>query len=120
MTDRIMDPHSPKPEPSEGGIDDAEFAKLDVEAEFAKLDVKVAEKQEEKAEFNNKITEVRVQFRGETFGDNPAIELRVGDTVVAFMMAKDAALLAASIERLGVDGNTVVMWGYLPPETPAV
>lgn len=110
MADRIMDPHSSKPEPPEGEID--------YDAEFRKLDAKAAQKTEEKAAVDSQITEVRVQFRGASFAENAAIELTIGDTVVAYIQAKDAALIAASAERLGTDGNTVVMWGYLPPSKP--
>lgn len=104
MTDKTKD----QPDPPEPQIDYAE--------EFAKLDARIAAGEETKTAVNKEIKEVRVQLRGAMFGENPAIELRVGDTVVAYIQGKDAALVAASAERLGTDGNTVVMWGYLPPE----
>lgn len=112
MTDRIMDP---KPEPTEQPEEEIDF-----DAKFRELDAEIAQKTEEKAALNNEIKEVRVQFRGAPFAESPAIELRVGDTVIAYIRGKDAALIAASLERLGDDGNTVVTWGYLPlPDSTA-
>src|ERR1700756_1877029 len=101
-----MAKRSPQPEPEE---------EIDYDAEFAKLDAKVAQPVEQQSPPEG-ITEVRVQFRGEMFGDNPAVQLVIGDQVVAYIDAKDMDLLGSSIPRLGAGGNTVVVWGYVPPE----
>jgi hypothetical protein len=88
-------------------------------AEFAKLDEKIATTPVQ-ATPDNSIKEVRVQFRGATFADNQAVELRIGDKVIAYIAGADLDLLSASLPRLGENGNTVVTWGYLPPDKEEV
>lgn len=105
---RMSDKTKDQPDPSE--------PQIDYEQEFLKLDAKLATGETPQTTGDSEIKEVRVQLRGAVFAENPAIELRVGDQIIAYIQGKDAALIAASAERLGTEGNTVVMWGYLPPE----
>jgi hypothetical protein len=102
-----MTKHTPSPDPE---------PEIDYAAAFAELDAKEAAKQSSgEKKPPDQLEEIRVQFRGAHLGDMGVLELRVGDTVV-FIESGNLAFIASALPNLGVDGNTLVTWGYLPPE----